>query len=226
MNRSPYLMKSALYVVTAIAFSCTTAYASAITVSYSGEVNPTTAPVIAQPSAVSIVGQAQIQTGQPGDPGNPPLLPNNGWNPYGTSDHTHSWWNLYTNSSVTFDLSGSSLSMVWGSPNDNSYGYDNTVSFYTGANGGGTLIGTVQAADLYAMFGTPPIDNNNHAGYLISFATPEAFQSVTFGTSPSDFEFAVTGVPEASTWAMMFAGFAGLGLLGLRRSRPAIALSL
>jgi hypothetical protein len=32
--------------------------------------------------------------------------------------------------------------------------------------------------------------------------------------------------PEASTWAMMLAGFACLGFLGLRRSRQAIALSL
>ena len=32
--------------------------------------------------------------------------------------------------------------------------------------------------------------------------------------------------PEASTWAMMLAGFAGLGFLGLRRLRHAVALSL
>jgi hypothetical protein len=32
--------------------------------------------------------------------------------------------------------------------------------------------------------------------------------------------------PEASTWAMMLAGFAGLGFVGLRGSRQAVALSL
>jgi PEP-CTERM motif len=31
--------------------------------------------------------------------------------------------------------------------------------------------------------------------------------------------FSVTGVPEASTWAMMLLGFAGLGLMGWRGSR-------
>jgi hypothetical protein len=33
----------------------------------------------------------------------------------------------------------------------------------------------------------------------------------------------VTGVPEASTWAMMLLGFAGIGFAGYRRVRPAIA---
>ena len=32
------------------------------------------------------------------------------------------------------------------------------------------------------------------------------------------------GIPEPSTWAMMLAGFAGLGFLGFRRTRkPALA---
>ena len=33
------------------------------------------------------------------------------------------------------------------------------------------------------------------------------------------------GVPEASTWAMMLAGFAGLGFLGLRSSRKPAAIT-
>ncbi len=32
------------------------------------------------------------------------------------------------------------------------------------------------------------------------------------------------GVPEASTWAMMLAGFAGLGFVGYRRQKPALAV--
>jgi hypothetical protein len=35
-----------------------------------------------------------------------------------------------------------------------------------------------------------------------------------------------SGVPEASTWAMMLLGFAGLGYTGYRARRPAIAAAL
>jgi hypothetical protein len=35
--------------------------------------------------------------------------------------------------------------------------------------------------------------------------------------------FSVTAVPEPSTWAMMLAGFAGLGFLGWRGSRNTTA---
>jgi hypothetical protein len=34
-------------------------------------------------------------------------------------------------------------------------------------------------------------------------------------------DFSVTSVPEVSTWAMMLAGFAGLGFVGYRRNKPA-----
>jgi hypothetical protein len=33
----------------------------------------------------------------------------------------------------------------------------------------------------------------------------------------------VTGVPEVSTWAMMLAGFAGLGFVGYRRKNDVAA---
>lgn len=36
--------------------------------------------------------------------------------------------------------------------------------------------------------------------------------------------FTITGAPEASTWVMMLAGFAGLGLLGHRASRKSAAI--
>jgi len=117
--------------------------------------------------------------------------------------------------SVTFNLSGSALNVVWGSPNDDNPLSSNYVSFYSGANGGGGLLGTVLASDLYSNFSG--ITNTTDPGYMISFA-PGQFGSVVFGTGPSDFEFAVVGpstfsvagVPEPSTWAMMVLGFAGL----------------
>ncbi len=122
---------------------------------------------------------------------------------------------------MTFDLSGDTLDMVWGSPNNGSegspaYGDDNYVSFYNGAN----PIGTIEAGDLYADF--TGVCNCQSPGYLLSIVLPkgQTYTSVVFGTSPSDFEFAITqSVPEPSTWAMMLAGFAGLGWAGYRKSQ-------
>jgi len=129
-----------------------------------------------------------------------------------------------------YNLSGDHLSIVWGSPNDvptlanpaSTAGNDNYVAFFTGANGSGSLIGLVEANDLYNAFG-PSVTNTQDPGYLISFNTPAAFGSVEFYTTPSAFEFAV--VPELSTWVMLLAGFAGLGFVGFRRSRRSVALS-
>jgi hypothetical protein len=54
---------------------------------------------------------------------------------------------------VTIDQSSDALTLVWGSPNDDNPNATNTVSFWTGANGTGTPIGTVLASDLYSNFG-------------------------------------------------------------------------
>jgi PEP-CTERM motif len=211
--------------------STLSANATITSLNYNGVVNPTTAPSFTQPTSVNTTGVAQIQTGSPGT-----LPANAGWDPYGPADQSHQWWNLYSGS-VTFNLSGNDLNMVWGSPNYNDPTNSNFVSFYSGTNGAGTLLGTVLASDLYSDFGSPPIDNDNHAGYLISIGTSGDFGSVVMGTAPnaSDFEFAITGasvttfspgVPEPSTWAMMMLGFAGLGYAGFRRSRQPVAISL
>jgi hypothetical protein len=216
-------MRKALLAVSVTALTCASAQAvtlgNGISVTDSGRVDPAAAPDFAQPGSVLTTGVAQVQIGQPNDLGNPPELGNPGWDPFGqgpgyTPDHTHHLWNVESGS-VTFNLSGDVLKMIWGSPNDvgssSSYNY---VSFYTGANGGGSLIGTVGSYDLYQNFAG--INNTQDPGYLITMATPKAFASVVAGTIPSDFEFAVSGVPEPSTWAMMFAGFAGLGFPALR----------
>ena len=123
------------------------------------------------------------------------------------SDTTHPWWNI-EGGQVTFNGSGNALTIVWGSPNDNNPAATNTVSFYTGANGTGSLIGQVLASDLYSNFSN--IDNTQDPGFLVSFMTPEKYGSVVFTTGSSDFEFAA--VPEPSTWAMLGIGFAGLAL--------------
>jgi hypothetical protein len=215
---------------------CASAHASQVavidglTVTDYGEVNPG-GPIYTQPSGtVSAGGTAQIQLGQPGTSNgfNPPELGNPGWDTYGqapgyTADNTHYWWNVESGS-VTFDLSGDSLDMVWGSPNNGSegspaYGDDNYVTFYNGAN----AIGTIEAGDLYSDFNG--VCNCQSPGYLLSIALPkgETYTSVVFGTTPSDFEFTITqSVPEPSTWAMMLLGFAGLGYAGFRKSHETV----
>jgi hypothetical protein len=202
---------AAATILTASAASAATAIIDGITVNDYGRVNPA-GPDFAQPGFGT--GTAQIQIGQVNGPGNPPQFDNPGWNPYGLSDTTHPWWNI-EGGQVTFNESNNGLTIVWGSPNDDNPAATNTVSFYSGANGTGSLIGQVLASDLYSNFSN--INNTQDPGFLVSFTTPEKFGSVIFTTGSSDFEFAA--VPEPSTWAMLGVGFAGLGLAGYKRSR-------
>ena len=203
---------AAATILAASAASAATATIDGITVNEYGRVNPA-GPNYAQPGFGT--GTAQIQIGQVNVmPPNPPEFSNPGWNPYGASDTTHPWWNI-EGGQVTMNGSGTALTIVWGSPNDNNPAATNTVSFYTGANGTGTLIGQVLASDLYSNFSN--VDNTQDPGFLVSFMTPQIYGSVVFTTGSSDFEFAA--VPEPSTWAMLGIGFAGLGLAGFKRSR-------
>jgi PEP-CTERM motif len=199
-------------ILAASAASAATAIIDGITVNDYGRVNPA-GPDYAQPGVGT--GTAQIQIGQVNVmPPNPPEFGNPGWNPYGASDTTHRWWNI-EGGQVTFNGPGDALNIVWGSPNDNNPVATNIVSFYSGANGTGSLIGQVLASDLYSNFSD--INNTQDPGFLVSFMTPEKFGSVVFTTGSSDFEFAA--VPEPSTWAMLGIAFAGLALSGYKRSR-------
>jgi PEP-CTERM motif len=203
---------AAATILGASAASAATAIIDGITVNDYGRVNPA-GPDYAQPGVGT--GTAQIQIGQANVmPPNPPEFGNPGWNPYGASDTTHPWWNI-EGGQVTMNEAGDALTIVWGSPNDNNPVATNIVSFYSGANGTGSLIGHVLASDLYSNFSD--INNTQDPGFLVSFMTPEKFGSVVFTTGSSDFEFAA--VPEPSTWAMLGIGFAGLALSGYKRSR-------
>jgi hypothetical protein len=127
---------------------------------------------------------------------------------------------------VGFNLSSSALSIVWGSPNN-----DNTVTFYSLANGQGTAH-SVTTDDLVANF---PVGNNlDPGGYFINFGMAGGFESVVFSTGATAFEFAftaspdqqITPVPEPSTWAMMILGFAGVGFMAYRRKSNGPALRI
>jgi hypothetical protein len=200
--------------------SAATAVIDGITVNDYGRISPAV-PDYAQPGVGA--GTAQIQIGQVNVmPPNPPEFGNPGWDPYGLSDTTHHWWNI-EGGQVTFNGSNNALTIVWGSPNDDNPAATNTVAFYSGANGTGSLIGQVLASDLYSNFSG--INNTQDPGYLISFMTPEHFGSVVFTTGASDFEFAA--IPEPSTWAMIGIGFIGLAaLVGRKRQRNRLAPGL
>jgi hypothetical protein len=211
---------AAATILAASGASAATATIDGVTVNDYGRVNPA-GPNFAQPGVGT--GTAQIQTGQVDViPPNPPEFSNPGWDPYGLSDTTHNWWNI-EGGTVTFNGPGDALTIVWGSPNDDNPAATNTVSFYSGLNGGGNLVGQVLASDLYAAFSG--IDNTQDPGYLISFLVPGGYESVVFTTGSSDFEFAA--VPEPSTWAMLGIGFVGLtGLAGRKRARNRLAPAL
>lgn len=71
--------------------------------------------------------------------------------------------------------------------------------------------------------------DDDHGGYMLSFATPRAFPSAPAGTlgPVNDFEFAFANpVPEPSTWGLMALGFGGLILFGWKRKRSPIAMNL
>ena len=57
--------------------------------------------------------------------------------------------------------------------------------------------------------------------------TPHDLACSPDGSGGFGFDFAVGGaVPEPSTWAMMLAGFAGLGFAGYRASRKSVAVTV
>jgi hypothetical protein len=83
----------------------------------------------------------------------------------------------------------------------------------------------------YALNGTPASDTysldsggsgyNSNPGYQSAYSA--YVQDHFYGTDSTytNYAFKVSGVPELSTWAMMLAGFAGLGFVGYRRNKAA-----
>jgi hypothetical protein len=57
----------------------------------------------------------------------------------------------------------------------------------------------------------------NGAGNVVGFYVNAAGDTIGFVSSP--LSLSLTPIPEASTWAMMLLGFAGLGFLVYRKGR-------
>ena len=113
------------------------------------------------------------------------------------------------NATLTFTTPTSQLSFLWGSPD--------TFNLLSVVTSDGTFTFTAAQAGV-----TPPNGDQQFAEYVDFVGTgTTVIDSVTFESTSNAFEvsnFAVSGVPEASTWAMMILGFLGLGFLGYRKS--------
>jgi hypothetical protein len=70
----------------------------------------------------------------------------------------------------------------------------------------------------YQTFATVPGDT-----YTYSFDYSN--NTTGFGATPSKLVVTATSVPEASTWAMLLLGFAGLGLVSYRARRRAVSIA-
>jgi hypothetical protein len=80
-------------------------------------------------------------------------------------------------------------------------------------------------------------DSNIHSGIINGGGLTDAFvlqggnpyggdygDAIETSQAPGQYTFSYTsGVPEVSTWAMMLAGFAGIGFIGYRRGKTASA---
>ena len=110
--------------------------------------------------------------------------------------------------------------------------YTGTVTVWSGTNGTGTLLATLN-------LGTTPEQGPGCPSIYCPFESigvtfPGTALSVDFAGTENQIAFAnITTnsstpggvVPEASTWAMMALGFAGLGFLGYRKTRRDNALA-
>ena len=88
------------------------------------------------------------------------------------------------------------------------------VGFYVGADG--DQHGYIDNGGVFTSFDPPgsastTINGLNDKGDIVGFYTNPTTDTVD--------GFVGTPVPEPSTWAMMLAGFAGLGFLGYRKVR-------
>jgi hypothetical protein len=134
-----------------------------------------------------------------------------------------SGYNLEVNSNTWGDVSQTVAGLTVG----DSY----TLSYlYGGRPGGGAQALDVSFSGVLLTTDTGSIASwALHSFTVVATSTSEVleFKSlVTSGNASYGNEItsvSVTGVPEVSTWAMMLAGFAGLGFFGYRRQKRPLA---
>ena len=136
---------------------------------------------------------------------------------------------LLTNGGTLADISGFSsgvglteanfltLSMSTAGSSDYSY------FWITGTSGAGTAsISHDDGASVYqfgpAIYSSPAETSDITQSFAIGAGAYQVAYIEANG-SPSDLTLVTPGVPEVSTWAMMLAGFAGVGFVGFARTR-------
>lgn len=131
-------------------------------------------------------------------------------------------------------LNGVNVAYAGGAPvNIDNPGFVNTVYPTNGGNDGtayqttpeqGVLVEDGSAVLTYGGAVTPG-STDNTLTFIIADANDNVLDTTAFIQGLGNAPPPVTPVPEASTWAMMMLGFAGLGLAGYRKSRknPAYA---
>jgi hypothetical protein len=85
------------------------------------------------------------------------------------------------------------------------------------ADSGGVGIPVAGGGDIPEI--SIPVAGLSPDGYQLVFGVAEPYLGNGEFGSPFDFALASTTAPEASTWAMMIIGFAGLGFAGYRRAK-------
>jgi hypothetical protein len=122
---------------------------------------------------------------------------------------------------VTFATPQTSIAIYWGSIDGTVGGNLNSFAI--------TMDGyTLTGADLVAMGAVGGGNQTNTlANQLVRITDLAPFTTATFTSTQNAFEFSIgTAVPEASTWAMMTLGFAGLGYAAFRRNTKGRALAI
>jgi hypothetical protein len=111
-----------------------------------------------------------------------------------------------------YNISGTSLSLFWGSPD-----WYNTLTFYTGLNGTGDAISLTGA-----LLGDPQAIGH----HLVRFLTDEMFRSITIASSQPAFEFAnlMAATPIPAALPLFATGLGVIGWFARRRKRQQSAL--
>jgi len=122
-----------------------------------------------------------------------------------------------------FAAGGGTATVTWG--------HDlNSFTFYWGSidsyntltlSNGDSITGAALASELGIVFDG---NGNSNVSRWITIFDPTPFDSFMASSSQAAFEFDMAAVPEASTWAMMLLGFAGLGYAGCRHQRLSVGV--